>query len=384
MCEPVAQLRHRARPRDSDSRSKADPRGPDIDVTPGPRKAAGRRFAAFRALAQVLLGERTMSSNHRVLALVLLPCITFAPGCDEFSKKGSASEGTGGMESTGDTEDSEGDTDGATDGEAGSSTTDEAPPPVKPDPVAPCDEDAWSGTACTAAGGVEGTSFCIVVDGKEVQTPCYPDLEIPCYPGDSFDQGCLGHICAWDGTNLYSHDWSEPNCDTPLVVDFAGGPLQFEPVGAASFDIMGASECAATDWPVLPWLALDRDGDGAISDGRELFGSGTVMATGLRAADGFQALAELDADRDGKLTAADPAFADLVLWTDRDGDRRGELAELLPVREASLVAIDLAYASRVECDERGNCGRERARFEFRAPTGEVRTGEIVDVYLACQ
>lgn len=346
-----------------------------------------------------------MTPNRRLLTLVLLPSITFAPACDVADKKTSASDaveseesgssgssgstgGTDGTESSGD-----GGTDGATDGasgsSSGSSTTDEPPPPPpphgKPEPVVPCDDmDAWSGTACTAEGGVEGTSFCIVVDGAEVQTPCYPEADIPCYPGDWYDQGCLGHICGWDGMNLYSYDWSEPDCDTPLVVDFEGGPLQFEPIGAASFEIMGASECAATDWPVLPWLALDRDGDGTITDGRELFGSGTVMATGLRAADGFQALAELDADRDGKLTPADPAFADLVLWTDRDGDRRGELAELLPVREASLVAIELAYASRVECDERGNCGRERARFEFRAPTGEVRTGEIVDVYLACQ
>lgn len=342
-----------------------------------------------------------MKPHRLVLALALVPCITFAPGCDPGDKKGSASDavadsegsestgGTDGAESTDGTESSEGGTEGATDGASGSSSTTSEepppPPPVKPDPVVSCDENEWSGTACTAEGGAEGSSFCIVVDGAEVQTPCYPNTDIPCYPGESLDQGCLGYLCAWDGTDLYSYDWAEPDCDTPLVVDFAGaGALHFEPVGAASFDLMGASECAATDWPTLPWLALDRDGDGAISDGRELFGSGTRMATGQRAADGFEALAELDADHDGKLTPADPAFADLVLWTDRDGDRRGELAELLPVHEASLVAIDLAYASRVECDERGNCGRERARFEFRAPTGEVRSGEIVDVYLACQ
>ena len=338
-----------------------------------------------------------MTPRRLALALALAPCISFAPGCDPDGKKSSASDAVAASEDTGSTDGTD-DTDGAesTDGTGSEGTTDEAPgsssttdepqpPPVKPDPVEPCDENAWSGTACTAEGGAAGTSFCILVDGAEVQTPCYPDTDIPCYPGDSLDQGCLGHLCAWDGAELYSYDWSEANCDTPLVVDFTGGgALHFEPVGAASFDLMGASECAATDWPTLPWLALDRDGDGEIADGRELFGSGTRMATGLRAADGFEALAELDADRDGKLTPADPAFADLVLWTDRDGDRRGELAELLPVREASLVAIDLAYASRVECDERGNCGRERSRFEFRAPTGEVRSGEIVDVYLACQ
>lgn len=345
-----------------------------------------------------------MTLRHLTIALALLPCSAAVPGCDAADKHTSATNIAGDSEAseTGAAEDSDS-SDGATEGateaaateaateaetdDAGTTTPAEPPPPPepRPQPVVPCDEDdGWFGTSCTLDGDIEGSSFCIVVDGEQVQTPCYPNDDIPCHPGDSLDQGCLGYLCAWDGADLYYYDWEEPDCDTPLVVDFEGGSLRFDAAGAAAFDLMGASECAATDWPTLPWLALDRDGDGAISDGRELFGSGTLMATGDRASDGFQALAELDADRDGRLTIADPAFADLVLWSDRDDNRRGELAELLPVRDANLVAIDLAYASRIECDARGNCGRERARFEFRAPTGELRSGEIVDVYLACQ
>ncbi|MDC0666891.1 hypothetical protein [Nannocystis radixulma] len=118
--------------------------------------------------------------------------------------------------------------------------------------------------------------------------------------------------------------------------------------------------------------------------GRELFGSGTVLASGLPARHGFEALAEHDLNRDGKIDAADPVFAELVLRSDGDGDRRGELAELLPVRHVDLVAIHLDVAVRAECDERGSCGRERARFEYRGLGGEVRSGEVVDVYLVCQ
>lgn len=328
--------------------------------------------------------------SHSLSALPVLLALALAPGCDEAGKKDSASdsvadtdpgetEGTTDGSSGGATESS---TDGATDGEMATGSTG-APedPPVKPEPAVACEDSPWDGETCTV-DAMTGKSFCIVVDGEKVQTPCYP--EPPCNPGDNFDQGCLGSICAWDGEDLWRYDWSEPNCETPLVVDFDRGPLRFDPVGAASFDIGGAGECLATDWPALPWLALDRDGDGVITDGRELFGSGTVLASGRRALDGFSALAELDADHDGRLTPADPAFAELVLWSDRDGDRRGELAELVPIREANLVAIELDYSARVECDARGNCGRERAAFQFRAPTGELRSGEIVDVYLACQ
>ena len=131
-------------------------------------------------------------------------------------------------------------------------------------------------------------------------------------------------------------------------------------------------------------MALDRDGDGVISSGRELFGSGSVLASGARAEHGFEALAEFDVDGDGKITAADPVFAELTLWSDHDNDRRGELRELVPVSQVDLVAIDLDFDRHVECDDRGNCGRERSAFEFRDSTGTIRNGEIVDVYLACQ
>jgi hypothetical protein len=108
------------------------------------------------------------------------------------------------------------------------------------------------------------------------------------------------------------------------------------------------------------------------------------MTTGARASHGFEALAEFDADRDGKITAADPIFHELVLWSDHDSDRRGALGELVPVATAELIAIDLGFGRRYDCDERGNCGVERSAFEFRDELGKVRSGEIVDVHLPCQ
>ena len=62
----------------------------------------------------------------------------------------------------------------------------------------------------------------------------------------------------------------------------------------------------------------------------------------------------------------------------------GELSELVPVAQVDLIAIDLNFDTHIECDERGNCGCERSAFEFRDAAGTVRSGEIVDVYLACQ
>ena len=54
------------------------------------------------------------------------------------------------------------------------------------------------------------------------------------------------------------------------------------------------------------FLALDRNGNGRIDDGRELFGA--------LSGDGFADLAALDGDGNGWVDAGDAAFADLRVW----------------------------------------------------------------------
>ncbi|PCC67929.1 hypothetical protein SAMN02745121_04728 [Nannocystis exedens] len=352
-----------------------------------------------------------MPSPRIALSLALLPALVLAPACDEKQGPGPdtgavVDDTTDGPDTTTDVPDGPPEPD-TTDGEPpcddpvpepdGGTTCDipepepepddepEPPPPEpRPEAVQSCPDLEWPGTKeCTTEGGEPGTSMCFVYEGEERWTEC--SVEPPaCDPNYNWDMGCIGEICAFDGTDLYLYSWAEDECDTPLVLNFDGAPLRFEAAAAASFDISGAGQCLSTDWPTLPWLALDRDRDGAIDSGRELFGSGTVLRSGRRASHGFEALAEHDLNRDGKIDAADPVFAELVLWSDGDGDRRGELSELVPVGHVDLVAIHLDVAVRAECDDRGNCGRERARFEFKNAAGELRSGEVVDVYLACQ
>jgi hypothetical protein len=163
-------------------------------------------------------------------------------------------------------------------------------------------------------------------------------------------------------------------CNTPLVVAFDSEPIAFR-TDAAAFAFHGAP--VATDWPTAatPWLALDRNGDGVIDRGDELFGDAVPGAR-----NGFEALAQLDANHDGTIDARDPAFAALVLWADRDGDRRGTTDELTPL--ASVVtAIPLASTRDVRCDSRGDCEGERGSMHWRDATGAAHTGAVVDVYL---
>jgi hypothetical protein len=171
----------------------------------------------------------------------------------------------------------------------------------------------------------------------------------------------------------------EGDCTTPLVLSFDRGPVDFAPAAASfDFDLTGTGTPVPTDWPT----ALDRDGDGRIGGGGELFGSATRLADGTLAVHGFAALRELDDDGDGRITPADKAWPRLVLWSDRDGDRASTPAEISPLAERRLLSIELAYTRDPRCDARGNCEIERATFRYLDEAGVERTGDIVDVHLA--
>jgi hypothetical protein len=208
---------------------------------------------------------------------------------------------------------------------------------------------------------------------------CVDPDEVECVPGDS------------DACVLFSGvpGWLEVEGTTPLVLVFDDAPVTYAavPASAASFDIDTTGVCGAPAWPTAntPWLALDRDHSGSIEAGHELFGSGSRLANGARAPQGFAALAELDSDGDGRITGADASFADLTLWGDHDADRRSSPWELTDIAAAGILSIDLDYSSDARrCDARGNCEIERASFEYRDRYGVVRSGEVVDIHVICE
>jgi hypothetical protein len=253
--------------------------------------------------------------------------------------------------------------------------------------------EAGAQRGCGEGGGV---AYCgahaAAVDSEELRWgicgevgQCKPGESRSCFGEGEWGEGGPTQSCT---TDEYGRPiWDVESCNTPLVLSF-GDEIAFSeaPVAAAEFDIHGGpGTCVRADWPTAqtPWLALDRDGNGSIDGGRELFGSATRLARGQAPHNGFQALAELDSDGDGKLTAGDARFAELVLWADHDADRRSSGWELLPLASFEIVEIDLGYGVRRECDARGNCGVERAGFVYRTQ-GQERVGEVVDVRVACE
>jgi len=76
------------------------------------------------------------------------------------------------------------------------------------------------------------------------------------------------------------------------------------------------------------FLALDRNGDGTINDGSELFGA--------KSGDGFADLARYDGDGNGWIDENDAVFSRLSVWTKCGGE-----AKLLSLKEAGVGAIFL-------------------------------------------
>jgi hypothetical protein len=243
-----------------------------------------------------------------------------------------------------------------------------------------CDVDGAPGTR-TCQIGEQGFAWgaCTVPQAQPDQ--CSPGDVMHCFAEGSPMRSQFGDMTA--GCQQIEGRWaySPQACATPLVFSFDNRPVDFTQA-PGEFDLFGQGMSIGTDWvsPQTPWLVLDRHQDDDIADGSELFGSMTVLPSGERAHDGFAALATLDADGDGWITARDPSFAQLQLWSDADQDRRSSASELRPLSDAKIDAIELENQRVPRCETSG-CELERARFTFHDDHGAARVGAVIDVHL---
>ena len=165
---------------------------------------------------------------------------------------------------------------------------------------------------------------------------------------------------------------------SPIILDLDGDGVETTGVDTgAYFDHAGEGFAERTGWVGKDdgLLVRDLNGNGRIDTGAELFGSETLLTNGSPAANGFAALAELDANHDGRIDAADPVFGTIRIWKDADGNGYASPGELIGLDAAGVRSINVAYSNSTIVDINGNAHQQVGRYT--TTTGVSRAAEDV-------
>ncbi|WP_415906202.1 calcium-binding protein [Neptuniibacter sp. QD72_48] len=134
-----------------------------------------------------------------------------------------------------------------------------------------------------------------------------------------------------------------PRRRDPLTLDLDGDGIETLALdGSIVFDHNADGLKQGTGWIASDdgLLVMDRDGNGTIDTGRELFGDNTLKSDGSMAIDGLDALADLDNNADGQVDAADSDFENLRVWRDLNSDGISQQNELFTLQELDIVSIN--------------------------------------------
>lgn len=239
-------------------------------------------------------------------------------------------------------------------------------PTPEPPPAPGCVRPNSSGS-CPSGTLPNGTGWCCLDNGG---TQCQYGERRDCNNcNDGFDN---------DGDS--DIDYDDVGCLTsPIIIDLTGNGFRLtNSQNGVSFDLDAKNGAEQTAWTKAVsddvFLALDRNENGAIDSGRELFGDVTPQPTSNEP-NGFLALAVFDktangGNNDNQIDARDSVFARLKLW--RDGNHNGvsEAGELSNLSASEIRTIELNYHESRRTDEHGN------RFVYRAKVRDAQGAQV--------
>ena len=170
----------------------------------------------------------------------------------------------------------------------------------------------------------------------------------------------------------------------PLVLDLDGDGIETLPAdGSVLFDHNSDGIKTATGWvaPDDGIVVLDRNGNGTIDTGLELFGDNTIKSDGEVAGNGFDALSDLDSNNDGVFNSQDAEFSNVQVWRDLNSDGESTGDELFSLSDLNITSIDTSGTPASVDVGGGNVATEFATFT-RSNGVTSQVGSAADLDLA--